>query len=391
MVSIEKENAFALREYLHGKVLENCANDPFKVSFLVRLGLLEITQLLQFDFSTLPLYQKCAIAGLGDASQAVSKSELFRLLGQAAKIDNTPMQWVSDVVGVMAVKWLSEREDDQETMEKFGSWSGEFLQQQIVSKRLNAYEKDIAGYVVDTDGVVFTTASVALFFHYLNIRPITDHLKRQQLIENFMGEFRALSHTHPATLEALMIYVFDKINKDVALVPPNGWSLSDLLTFLENIPVGLKRWTWEEAPRTKGAQPVRWPVENEYHAQNLLYVLLGPIFTDVSDEVYLSPVGQKTPRIDLYLPSLHTVIEVKYRKDKKKSFSALIGEVAEDASLYRADPKYKDALIVSFLWDHTYSTQEHAKFKEGVMKLNGINGCIVVNAPSTMLQDSEKG
>lgn len=90
------------------------------------------------------------------------------------------------------------------------------------------------------------------------------------------------------------------------------------------------------------------------------------------------------PRIDLYLPSLHTIIEVKYRKDVKKSFAMLIGEVAEDASLYRADQKFKDARIVIFLWDCTRSTQEHAKFKEGVLKLDGINGCVVVSAPSTM-------
>ena len=121
-------------------------------------------------------------------------------------------------------------------------------------------------------------------------------------------------------------------------------------------------------------------VENEYHVQNLLYVLLAPIFNDIADEVNLQPVGQKNPRIDLYLPSLHTIIEVKYRKDMKKSFPAIIGEIAEDASLYRADPKYKDARIVSFLWDCTRATQEHAKFKEGVLKIDGINGCVVVIA-----------
>ena len=167
-------------------------------------------------------------------------------------------------------------------------------------------------------------------------------------------------------------------------MPPNGWTLDDLLEFLEHIPVGLKRWTWEGTGRTRGAEPVKWPVENEYHVQNFLYVLLGPIFNDIADEVNLQPVGQKNPRIDLYLPSLHTIIEVKYRKNTKKSFPTLIGEIAEDASLYRADAKYKDAHIVSFLWDCTRATQEHSKFKEGVLMIGGINGCVVVSAPSTM-------
>ena len=82
--------------------------------------------------------------------------------------------------------------------------------------------------------------------------------------------------------------------------------------------------------------------------------------------------------------SPHTISEGKYRKDVKKSFPALIGEIAEDASLYRADAKYKDARIVSVLWDCTRATQEHTKVKEGVLKIDGINGCVVVNAPSTM-------
>ena len=181
-----------------------------------------------------------------------------------------------------------------------------------------------------------------------------------------------------------MVYVFDQVNQDVAVVPPKGWSLDDLLGFLEHIPVGLKRWTWEDAGRTRGAEPVKWQVDNEYHVQNLLYVLLAPIFNDIADEVNLQPVGQKNPRIDLYLPSLHTIIEVKYRKDVKKSFPTLIGEIAEDASLYRADTKYKDARIVAFLWDCTRATQEHAKFKEGVSKIDGIDGCVITSAPSTM-------
>ena len=112
--------------------------------------------------------------------------------------------------------------------------------------------------------------------------------------------------------------------------------------------------------------------------------MLAPIFNDIADEVTLQPVGQKNPRIDLYLPALHTIIEVKFRKDIKKSFQMLIGEIAEDASLYHVDTKYNDARIICFLWDRTRATQEHSKFKEGILKIKGINGCVVISAPSTM-------
>ncbi|HBM66929.1 MAG TPA: hypothetical protein DD418_26675 [Pseudomonas sp.] len=384
MVSIEQENAYQLREYLHRKVSESAHADPFKYSFLHFLGLSK-DSVPSLEFATLSLYQRCAIAGLGVLDEAVSSLDVSRLLGQAAKIDSTPRPWVSDMFGVMAVKWLAEQMNDARIAREFENWISGFLTQQVSGDHLNLFEKDIAAYVQSSESVFYASACVPLFLHYRKIRRIDDHQIRLSLISRFMTEFRAQAQEDASTaLLSLMVYVFDQVNRDVAVVPPKGWSLDDLLGFLEHIPVGLKRWTWEDMGRTRGAEPVKWTVENEYHVQNLLYVLLAPIFNDIADEVNLQPVGQKNPRIDLYLPSLHTIIEVKYRKDAKKSFPALIGEIAEDASLYRADQKYKDARIVSFLWDCTRATQEHAKFKEGVLKINGIDGCVVTSAPSTM-------
>lgn len=384
MVPIEKVNVYQLREYLHRKASESAHIDPFKSCFLYFLGLSK-DGIPPFDFGALSLYQRCAIGGLGVMEETVSSQDVSRLLGQAAKIDSTPRPWVSDMFGVMAVKWLVGQMNDERIVREFENWISGFLAQQISGNHLNHFEKDIAAYVRSNEFAVYASACVPLFLHYRKIRRIDDHQSRLSLIGRFMAEFRAQAQGDASTaLLGLMIYVFDQVNEDVAVVPPKGWSVDDLLGFLEHIPVGLKRWTWEDLGRTKGAAPVKWQVENEYHVQNLLYVLLAPIFNDIADEVNLQPVGQKNPRIDLYLPSLHTIIEVKYRKDAKKSFPALIGEIAEDASLYHADTKYTDARIVSFLWDCTRSTQEHAKFKEGVLKINGINGCVVVSAPSTM-------
>lgn len=384
MVPLEKENTHALREYLYRKVSEGAQADPFKSCFLHFLGLSK-DRVPSFDFAVLSLYQRCAIAGLGVLDETVSSQDVSRLLGQAAKIDSTPRPWVSDMFGVMAVKWLATQMNDSRIVREFENWISGFLTQQVSGDHLNLFEKDIAEYVRSGESANCTSASVPLFLHYRKIRRIEEHQTRLSLSRRFMFEFKAQAQGDASTaLLSLMLYVFDQVNQEVAVVPPKGWSLDDLLGFLEHIPVGLKRWTWEDAGRTRGADPVKWGVENEYHVQNLLYVLLAPVFNDIADEVTLQPVGQKNPRIDLYLPSLHTIIEVKYRKDVKKSFPTLIGEIAEDSSLYRADAKYTNARIVCFLWDCTRATQEHAKYKEGVLKIDGINGCVVVSAPSTM-------
>ena len=385
MVSVGKQNAFELREHIGRKVFDGASSDPFKSCFVQFLGLSD-TPTHAFDFASLSLYQKCIVSGLHIVDETVSESDLTRLLGQASRIDSTPMPWVSDLIGVMSIKWLVEKQHDSRMEERFQTWIAGFVTQQIQGGRLNAFESDITRYIRDSSSAVFTTATVPLFLHYRGLFALPEQHARQDLIVRFMVEFRqhAVSNTSSLLL-ALMVYCFDHTSDDLALVPPNGWLLKDLTTFLERIPVGLKRWTWEEEKgRTRNSEPVKWLIENEYHVQNFLYVLLAPVFDDIADEINLQQVGQKSPRADLYLPSLHTIIEVKYRKDNKKSFAKLIGEVAEDASLYHADTKYEDARLVCFLWDHTCSTQEHAKFKEGVLRIQGIDACVVVSSPSFM-------
>ena len=133
MVSLEKDNAFQLREYLHKKVVDSASSDPFKSYFLFFLGLTQ-TSPTRFDYSSLSLYQQCAIAGLNLLGNAVSKKDISRLLGQASTIDSTPRPWVSDVFGVMALKWIIEKMDDGYITNQFKSWIAGFLTQQIYDK-----------------------------------------------------------------------------------------------------------------------------------------------------------------------------------------------------------------------------------------------------------------
>ena len=232
MVSVEKENAFQCRDYLHHKVRESTGSDPFKICFLSFLGL-KNTQAPSFNFAALSLYQKCAIAGLNVMNEHVSIQDLFRLLGQSAKIDSTPMPWVSDVFGVMALKWLIEKFDDEELQSLFKTWCEGFLPAQVNSRRFNDYETDIARYITNSDETVYSSACIPLFLHCHEKRIITDHKERQFLIGKFMLEFKEQTTVEsPTSLLCLAIYVFDKVNQEISLIPPNGWTLNDLLRFL---------------------------------------------------------------------------------------------------------------------------------------------------------------
>ena len=183
-------------------------------------------------------------------------------------------------------------------------------------------------------------------------------------------------------LMAALIYVFDNISKEQATVPANNWNLENLISFLENISVGLNCWTWEEKPKTKTSTAVKWLIENEYHVQNLLYLLLAPIFPRIKKEVNLPQQGHKNPRADIYIPELHLIIEVKYRKDRTKKFVDLTEELAADKTLYTASEEYKDSKLIAFLWDNLASTEEHPKFKNGICGF--FDGCVVISSPSCM-------
>jgi hypothetical protein len=155
----------------------------------------------------------------------------------------------------------------------------------------------------------------------------------------------------------------------------------DVLHVLEGVQRSLRRWTWESTPRTRRSAVARWRMENEYHVQNFLWALLAPLFPDLNDEETLPPVGQKNPRVDLSIPSLGTIVEVKFMRPSA-SFQDIIEEVAADASLYATDPRWKS--LIAFVWDDSRRVEEHQKLVAGLKQLPMVIGAVVVSRPGKM-------
>jgi hypothetical protein len=155
----------------------------------------------------------------------------------------------------------------------------------------------------------------------------------------------------------------------------------DVLHVLQGMQRSFKRWSWELAPRTPRSAVARWEVENEYHVQNLLWAVLAPLFPDLNDEETLPPVGQKNPRVDLSIPSLGTVVEVKFMRTGT-SFQNVIEEIAADASLYATDPRWTS--LIPFVWDDTRRIEEHQKLAAGLKQLSMVVGAVVVSRPGKM-------
>lgn len=159
-------------------------------------------------------------------------------------------------------------------------------------------------------------------------------------------------------------------------------TVADVLALLRNVTRSLRDWTWEDKPRTKTGMPRQWHVDNEYHVQDLLWVVLAPLFSDLESEGYSKKLGFVQPRADLTIPSLKLIIEAKfaYTTDSLKKIQR---ELSEDAAAYFPQGGSFERMI-AFVWDDAARTEEHATLIQGLEQLDRIAGVVVVSRPAKM-------
>jgi hypothetical protein len=167
-------------------------------------------------------------------------------------------------------------------------------------------------------------------------------------------------------------------------------SLDQLLQLLKRVPASMKRWRWDNAEGKKG-NCVKWQIADEYHVQDLLWVMLAPLFPDLEDEENLPSLGHKHPRADLGIPSLHLIIEAKFiHKGGQAEFAKITEEIAADATLYRTAGSMYDR-IIAFMWDDSCSIEQHHELEQGLLKMQGIIGAVVVSRPAKMKKERTDG
>ncbi len=130
---------------------------------------------------------------------------------------------------------------------------------------------------------------------------------------------RLVPHEDGFGRDAVRLAVFDHIVARQGQVAIGTARAADLVALLRNVSHTLKLWQYEEKGRTSRSAPARWDIENEYHVQALLWVILASVFNDLEDEENLPSVGHKHPRADLGIPSLRTIIEVKFMRSAGQS------------------------------------------------------------------------
>jgi REase_DpnII-MboI len=188
--------------------------------------------------------------------------------------------------------------------------------------------------------------------------------------------------TRAAAQSAALAYLL----RDESTLRFGSVTVDGVARLLQGVARSLRYWAWETEPRTRNSVPAHWDVENEYHVQDMLGVILAPYFPDLDDEEWLKSVGQHHPRADFAIPSLNLIIEVKFlREGTTSALSKLIKEVAADASTYLQEgSNYRN--IIAFVWDNSASTEQHAELRQGLIRIAGIHDAIILPRPAKMIR-----
>ena len=184
-------------------------------------------------------------------------------------------------------------------------------------------------------------------------------------------------------LEAVTrLAILERALDRLSLIAIGRPTVEDVGKLLRGVQRGLQEWTWEERPRTPKGTARQWNIDNEYHVQNLLWLVLAPVFPDLRREESTPQVGLLQPRADLGIPSLRLAVEAKFVK-AKKSLKAVIGEIAADRSLYTVEGSCYDQ-IIAVIWDDGRRVEQHAMLVRSLEALDGVATAVVLSRPGKM-------
>ncbi len=183
--------------------------------------------------------------------------------------------------------------------------------------------------------------------------------------------------------------VYEACAAALARLPFHGAGVAELIEILVGVSESMSHWTYEMTRRVKNVEPKRWEIDHEYHVQNLLWTILRPVFPDLIDEETLKKLGHKSARFDLGVPSLQTIIEVKFMRNRgQRELAKITEEVAADHSLYLREGTGFTRMIV-FIWDEARQTEEYKTLRQGLESLRGVEKVIILPRPSSMERDPQ--
>jgi hypothetical protein len=351
----------------------------------------------QQDFQTVATLGFAREYGLlGPEAAGTLKQGLERLAGRSPVVDEIPMPFCSDAVGILGVALGTRSLADNGLSSQIVTWLSRFLPniynldgtENWQRSLFQAADHVLGGGIKLPASALSQAEDVRIALGAKNTLPRSGGQQAEQEEERALKLILAQGTTEtPYERAAIRLSALECIVRAAPAVVPGRISAHDLVRLLERIPAGLRKWTWEPKPRTTTGTARQWHIDHEYHVQNLLWVILAPIFPDLDDEQYLAKIGHKNPRADLYIPSMKLIVEAKFLRAGDK-MQKIIDEISSDTGLYNAMGN-DCAGIIPFIWDDRARSQEHDYLRQGLKKLPGIIDAVIVSRPSDWDKESK--
>lgn len=344
-------------------------------------------------------YKDVAILGFASTSgsfEPIHKKALVDglkwVIGREPFLQGMPTGACTDAVALLGIA-VGARSCDERIRRAIAEWMGKFVYTSCEMRGVSDWEKSLFAAAqrcasLKPDISIPVENAVADVRVALRVKNLLEIGSNSQIEQDEMDALNLMKNIEggsiPMARAGLQLAAFEWIKRSAPTVTLGRPTVQEVADLLRRVPSGLRLWTWECEPRTsgRGASARRWHIDNEYHVQSLLWFLLAPIFPDLRNEEYTASVGQVRPRVDLLIPSLQLIIEVKFVRPGK-SFSDVIREVAEDASLYLTQNTPYTG-IIAFAWDDSRRTEEHGVLVRGLREIKGILDAVVIPRPGAM-------
>lgn len=344
-------------------------------------------------------YKEVAAAGflVGSGAEDAETIKYFReglswLARRQPSFDGVPTGLAVDGVAFLGLVGGLTRLGDASALKQAGVWIASFLATSLALPGVPAWQKSLmrgAGVSLGAPEIRVDYKEDAPDAVLALIAQGTITSPEANLLEQAgSGFLTLLCHESDRSVEperaALRLAAFRWLENAVGAVAGAFATAEDVCRLLHRLSAAFYRWTWEDVARTsrKRAEPRRWHIDNEYHLQNLLWVVLAPLFPDLKEEEFTESIGQLQPRTDLVIPSLALIIEAKFMYSRTTA-REMIEQIAADSSLYLKDgSQYRH--IIPVIWDEAARTEEHAMMIQGLKQLRGVCDVVVVSRPAAM-------
>ncbi len=325
-----------------------------------------------------------SVMNTADVERTVAFNEgIDWALGAATDVDGAAVGLAADPPAILAVVSALLRSADSSRQAAMRKWLASVLD--MFDKHLDRWERaqlHVAAQLLGEERPEPPELSEACCVTRVAVAPLTE-----VVVANDERAITAAVLEHHARVDQMgavfLLAALSRVKASVVRsIRIDVMTLDDVLALLRNVKRSLRDWTWERKPRTKTSQARQWHVDHEYHVQNMLWVVLAPLFSDIESEGYSAKVGFTQPRADLVIPSLKLIIEAKFAR-ATDSLKEIHRQLAQDAAMYFPQGGQYDRMI-AFVWDDAARTEEHTTLVQGLEKLERIAGVIVVSRPSKM-------